>query len=198
MNIQPNSNVNFQANRILVAQKNNGKCVLDVFKLRISEDKPFAFKCYNALCSKQTKDLTAKQKDLKDFFVAFLLDKSSKLRNYYLGIKNGETLELGLINWQYYNMVQTVSQRKLLCIKDFIKDTVNYAFLADIKKTYPVKSLNFLESSGKYKRIAGTELELELSNIQNRLKDTKLTSSNERINLNKFLGIDDFETNAQI
>ena len=89
MNIQPNTNTNFGANQILIAHKNSRNAVVDVFKLNISEDKPFAHKCYSALCKKHTRDLTSKQKDLKDFFKAFLGEDASQTLNYYLSIKNG-------------------------------------------------------------------------------------------------------------
>lgn len=198
MNIQPNTNTNFGANQILIAQKNNRTAVVDIFKLNICEDKPFAHKCYSALCKKHTRDLTSKQKDLKDFFKAFLGEDASQTRNYYLSIKNGETLESGIVAWKCFNIVQTASQRKLFCIQDYVKEALNFGFLSDIKKTYHVKSLNFLEPNGSYKKITGNEIESELKEIQKRLDNVTLEPRNEKVDLNKFLGIDDFETNSNL
>ena len=78
MQIQNNTNVNFQAKRIMSVDK-HFNCyhspkteVFDIFKLDKARDLNFIKQCYAMLKTRKTRDLNSVQKNLKVFFESFL------------------------------------------------------------------------------------------------------------------------------
>ena len=196
MEIQRNYAPSFGAVKVL--KVTNGNEAMDIFKLNISDknDINFIKKCRQALGENSSK------KNMSAYFDRFLQSKTSCYEgNYYLGIKNGESIHSG---FETKNAGDTISYRKLGFTNDYKRFTTDcwlYSLISDAQKTNPNKSItdDTLESSLLKRYNTDTVHSNEIDKLKAKIESKYPKASfvdNDRAetNLEEFLGINDIES----
>lgn len=200
MNIQSTTSPNFQATKVLTAKKvlkNGTQEIYDVFKLNYKEDTNFIKKCNNLFKNNTTKNLSGFHKRLKNLFDNFLNKDNAMSEDFYLTIKDNESVVGCMNSVPVFNNVIPLN----LTTKKY-KDTKKilfYSFLNDSQKNYNNTSIdmNKLKTTNLTKKseIKSNEIDSIKKEIKQNLPDFKIKTENkENINLEEILGTKDFET----
>ena len=196
MKIQ-NNNLNFKATRVLTVQKTMQRRapeIVDVFKLNRKEDLNFARNCLEMIDSRADK-IDYFVKNLQNFFKSFLDKTETQSQDFVLAIKNGEILTGGAQYFPVFN--------KLFVNKSFVKekdtlvaDSMFYQLLDESKQGYN-KELTSITLPKIFKTektsILPNEIKSEKNLIEKRNLNTEFKIENQETDLNKFLGIDEFD-----
>ena len=196
MKIQ-NNNLNFKATRVLTVQKTMQRRapeIVDVFKLNRKEDLNFARNCLEMIDSRADK-IDYFVKNLQKFFKSFLDKTETQSQDFVLAIKNGEILAGGA---QYFPVFD-----KLFVNKSFVKekdtlvaDSMFYQLLDESKQGYN-KELTSVTLPKIFEiektSILPNEIKSEKNLIEKRNLNTEFKIENQETDLNKFLGIDEFD-----
>ena len=202
MRIQNNTNVNFQAKRIMSVDKHFNSNhfpkteVFDIFKLDKAKDINFVKQCYVMLTTRKTRDLSSVQKNLKVFFESFLKDRSTDYNDYFLSIKDGEQLVGGLVSTPFNDTLHILQAFHTLP-KDYNLETLLYAFLDDSKKDYKGYKINtngWLKDFKSNQEILPEKFAAEKRKISQIHQSTIFKTQRDKdVDLEEFLGIKDFE-----
>ena len=196
MKIQ-NNNLNFKATRVLTVQKTMQRRapeIVDVFKLNRKEDLNFARNCLEMIDSRADK-IDYFVKNLQKFFKSFLDKTETQSQDFVLAIKNGEILTGGAQYFPVFN--------KLFVNKAFVKekdtlvaDSMFYQLLDESKQGYN-KELTSVTLPKIFEiektSILPNEIKSEKNLIEKRNLNTEFKIENQETDLNKFLGIDEFD-----
>lgn len=195
MDINNNNNISFKASGVLTvkkALKNGQETVVDVFKLNHAQDDEFIRTCYNTL-NENIDKMKAPQKKLYKFFRDFLKDSKTDSQDFYIGIKNGETIIGGYNSYPFcekviLNNCITPTGKDTLC-----KDSFLYSLLQETKELYG-KDIVGVEMP-KFFKIEETNIEQTMfgkmkSRIKKQNPNTKFEKNKEtNIDLAKYLDI---------
>ena len=201
MNIQNISNTNFGATKILTARQvlPKGKLeTIDIFKLNHEADSEFIEKCCNVFSNVKTRNLKLFERRCKSLFSDLLVKANAMSEDFYLAIKNNETI-VGCMN-------SVPFMKDVIPLNLFMRDakpqninTMFLAFLNDSKKSY--NGFNIKMDSLATKTIANENVisfdKIDEVNgvIKNEYPNIKFNSKVEMdVNLEDFLGIRNFET----
>ncbi len=202
MQIQNNTNVNFQAKRIMTVNKHFSSNnfpkteVLDIFKLDKVKDWDFARQCYAMLTTRKTRDLNSVQKNLKVFFESFLKDRKTDYNDYFLSIQDNERLVGGLVTTPFNNTLHVLQAFHTLP-KDYNLETILYALFDDSKKNYAGYKINtngLLKDFKANQEILPEKFASEKRKFSHKRPCTVFkTQKDNNVDLEEFLGIKDFE-----
>lgn len=201
MNVQKITDTNFQARKILTTQRyykvhNIPKTeVIEVFELNQIKDKDFVRKCACILNKNLTRNLPALQKQLKSFFNDFLETKLWGSKDYYLAIKDSQTILGGMATTPYANTVH-ITQAFADYPKSSNIDNIFYAVLNNTQGLYPNYSItthNYIKDCNPY--ITGEEIGSLKRNIRTKHTGTIYDiHKKNNFDLEEILDIKDFET----
>lgn len=196
MEIRSNSTPNFKATRVLTVQKNfqrKAPEIIDVFRLNKKEDLAFA-EIGLATLNTRANILNKAGKSLRNFLRNFIND-TGETQEYLLAVKNGETVVGGS---EYFPLMDKVCVNKTFspARKSLVADTLYHQILSDSEKIYEKDAVGAeipkMFATDKLE-ILKNEMPTEKLKIEERNPKTTFEVANEeKINLNKFLGIDEF------
>ena len=201
MNIQNITDTSFQARKILTTQRfyrvagsPKGE-MIEVFKLNLAEDRNFVRKCSSILNNRFTRELAGLQRQLKTFFNEFLNASVSSSNDYYLAIKNSETICGGITSTPVggtLHITQAFSENP----KNFYLDNIFYAVLNEAQNSYEgygINSYNFVNGYGS--KIDSSEISGVKRKIKTMHSNTQYNFRKENnVDLEEVLDIKDFET----
>lgn len=137
MQIQQISNTNFKATRVLTSKRilNAKPETIEVFRLNKDEDFQFVKRCVDAFTKNKYLKLAAFEKRCKSLFSDFLVKANASSEDYYIAVKNSETI-VGIMNSMPF-------ARKVIPLNLFTRqnspettNTMFYSFLKDSQKNY--------------------------------------------------------------
>ncbi len=200
MNIQKTSSPNFQATRVLTAQKafRNGKReVYEVFKLNYKEDLGFIKKCTDLLNTQSTKKLSVFQRGLKALFSKFLIKTNAMSEDFYIAIKDSEAF-VGCM--KSVPVLRDVIPSNLYSNNyREVKNKLFYAFLEDSQKNYEGFNIR-IDDAKTLKQVRKLKIKSsDINTVKKKIKESasgfRFKSENEKnINLDDVFGVKDFET----
>ena len=137
MQIQQISNTNFKATRVLTSKRilKAKPETIEVFRLNRDEDFSFIKRCVDAFAKNKYLKLAAFEKRCKSLFSDFLVKANASSEDYYIAVKNNETI-VGIMNSLPF-------ARKVIPLNLFTRqnspettNTMFYSFLKDSQKNY--------------------------------------------------------------
>ena len=200
MKIQQTQNTNFKANKVsttLRYSQKGAKEMIEVFKLNPTEDKAFAQKCYFALSQKFTRELEAPQKRLKEFFKDFL-GKFAVDKEYFLAIKNEETIAGGMITMPFDKSVWTISSFSTYP-KDFNISALFYSLITDSQNSHKGYDIDIKNHRNDFSYFKERITPSQMTYVKKVIKDkqpltTFIKEKYEKTDLDDVLNTKDFET----
>lgn len=196
MNIQKTNSPSFGAMRITTIS--NKKNVIDVFKLdsRNINDLNFIKRCKDTLEINKSKGPKTK---MKTFFDNFL--KSSSLNtdgDYFIGIKNGETISGGLYTYSFSNNIfsNSLFHQNFTNTKDKLaKDSLLYGMFSDTLKNLNDNPGVYVLGPNSIDEIKSGYIDKIKNHIETQHPDCVFKEVDEpETDLEELLGIDDIET----
>lgn len=202
MNIHNTQNINFGATRVLTvraASKTNPE-VLEIFRLNHDEDLGFIKKCYEMLKNNRKLKLNLFEKKFKSLFSDLLVKANAVSEDFYLAIKNNETI-VGCMNSVPFN--RDVIPLNLFAreSKSEISDSLFYAFLKDSQANYNnfnIKMDVLTNAKDDEARIMPKEIDSYKNLIRSENRKYRFKSENEKVNMDDVLGTRDFETELNL
>lgn len=203
MNIQKTSNTNFKARKILTTQRyfKSGNIPrteeIELFELNQMKDTSFARRCYRVLSNIHTRELGPLQKQLKFFLKDFLENRLWGTKNYYLAIKNSETICGGISTTDYADTIH-ITQAFSEQPKNHNLESLFYGLLSTTKEK-PDK-LKFKQ----YNNIKTLDSEIPTDSVDSLKRKISTihcgtiydTQRENNMDLEEILDIKDFETNV--
>ena len=189
MNIQQNSNINFQATKLLNVQreiKDKAPDVIDVFRLNKGEDDKFIRTCCRVIEQNKSK-ATTNAKQLKAFFEQFLNESRSNGNEYIIAIKNKKQIAGGCAFYPSINKIVLnktfVTDKK----EQVVKHSLLYSLLARAKNKIDIITgidLPKLTGQDAYiiqaDKVNSTRTQIIMQN-----PNTTFTTKNKQLNLSQ-------------
>ena len=194
--------INFKANlvsrtsRYYSSRRQVKSEVIEIFKLDKS-DVPFAEKCVNILAHYHKRELPGLQKRIKVFFENFVNEKDFASKDYYLAVKNSNSISGGVISLPIADKVFVLDSFSSYP-KSYNMDILTYGFFTGIKEEYPVHTV---ATNGYFDRFKNKKTEFRTSRIPEIKRDIKSFYTGsifekvkpEKIDLDELFGTDSFE-----
>lgn len=197
MDIQRTSGVNFGATRVLTVSKE--KYITDVYRLNRNDisDVNFIKRC----CSTLTKKPDCPKISMKKFFESFLNDRPPSSKNYYVEIKDGETISGGFTAYSRKDSMRAGSIfYNHFNYSQLAKDCLAYSLLSEVQKVSPNTYVvdfqeigSFLKSYHNDWRIPAEKIAGVKNQIASKYPNHTFDTSNEEVNLERMMGINQLE-----
>ena len=199
MQIQQISNTNFRATRVLTTKRilNAKPKTIEVFRLNRDEDFLFIKRCVDLFAKNKKQKWTMFEKRCKSLFSDFLTIANASSEDYYIAVKNNETI-VGIMNSLPF--AQKVIPLNLFTRQNSPEttNTMFYSFLKDSQRNYNGYNIDMSTLSAKTGVVApiikseeinstGMAIKKELSKINFTLENVK------GINLDDVFCTGDFE-----